>query len=142
MEDGKVVRKILEAAQDETTPLPVKISSSALPSGASTASLQADANASLSSLLQIADLVELGSERIVGNSASQAMTMPANTLVIRVDAENGPVRISHTGAASATTIPRVPEEAIDYIPMKSTDTPYCYVATGTIANICYYGART
>lgn len=36
MEDGKVVRKILEAAQDGTTPLPVAISSSALPTGAAT----------------------------------------------------------------------------------------------------------
>lgn len=36
MEDGKVVRKILEAAQDGTTPLPVAVSSSALPTDAST----------------------------------------------------------------------------------------------------------
>jgi len=119
----------------------VVVKTSALPSGASTSTLQTDIKDLLTDLNAISNLVQLGSERIVGNSASQAMTMPANTLVIRVDAEGGPVRISHVGAASATTIPRIPEEAIDYIPMKPTDTPYCYAATGTVANICYYGAR-
>ena len=101
-------------------------------------------NASLASMASVSDLVDLGgAQRLPGNGASQALTVPANTLIMRVDAEGGAVRISHTGAASATTIPRVPEEAIDYIPLKSTDAPQFYGASASvIANINYYGART
>jgi len=109
-----------------------------------TDTLQTAGNASLSSIASISDLIDLGgAQRLPGNGASQALTVPANTLIMRVDAEGGAVRISHTGDASATTIPRVPEEAIDYIPLESTDTPQFYGASASvIANINYYGART
>ena len=106
--------------------------------------VDAAANLSLASMASVSDLVDLGgAQRLPGNGASQALTVPANALIMRVDAEGGAVRISHTGAASATTIPRVPEEAIDYIPLKSTDAPQFFGASASvIANINYYGART
>jgi hypothetical protein len=124
--------------------LPVAISSSALPTGAATSANQTTEISKLDSIKAISDLVDLGgAQRLPGNGASQALTVPANTLIMRVDAEGGAVRISHTGTASATTIPRVPEEAIDYIPLKSTDAPQFYGASASvIANINYYGART
>lgn len=102
------------------------------------------ANALLEQLADLADLVDLGgAQRLPGNGASQALTVPASALIMRVDAEGGAVRISHTGAATATTIPRVPEEAIDYIPLKSTDAPQFFGASASvIANVNYYGART
>jgi hypothetical protein len=117
-------------------PVDATIGSSALPTGAATAANQV-------ALQAISDLVDLGgAQRLPGNGASQALTVPTGALVMRVDAEGGAVRISHTGAASATTIPRVPEEAIDYIPLKSTDAPEFYGASASvIANINYYGAR-
>ena len=55
MEDGKVVRKILEAAQDGTTPLPVAVSSSSLPTDAASASNQ---TAEISKLDSIKTVVE------------------------------------------------------------------------------------
>ena len=65
MEDGKVVRKILEAAYDGTTPLPVAISSSALPTGAATSANQI--------------LTYKGQDRTTTTGAAEEITIPSGS---------------------------------------------------------------
>jgi hypothetical protein len=116
MEDGKVVRKILEAAQDETTPLPVKISSSALPTGASTAALQTAGNASLTSIDG-----KLGASTITDENLTltvvdteYSFAIPANCKSIEFWSRNGyPLRFSLTATG------RVATPTGDYMTLKS-----------------------
>lgn len=85
MEDGKVVRKILEAAQDETTPLPVKISSSALPTGASTADLQTTGNASLTSINGKLPTLVGGKIPVEATVTASATVAPVVTTSVNID---------------------------------------------------------